>query len=255
MVLIGGSGYFLGPIIGAAIVLLLQHWLSSYTEYWGLVLGPAVHRPDHGAREGIAGIGDAAMEPVGRQAVTEALRAAKVSKSFGRFQALKDVDLVVMQGERRAIIGPNGAGKSTLFNVIAGQFPPSSGAIYLAGRPTTGLRPDQIWSHGLTRTFQRNQLFQGLSVWDNVALACAAHRDGASRLRCRAASRERGESADILRRVHLLDHAPRDRAQPRLWGAAPARAGAGARRASRTSCCSTSRPPACRRPRRNPCSR
>jgi branched-chain amino acid transport system ATP-binding protein len=147
------------------------------------------------------------MEPVGRQTVTEALRAAKVSKSFGRFQALKDVDLVVMQGERRAIIGPNGAGKSTLFNVIAGQFPPSSGAIYLAGRPTTGLRPDQMWSHGLTRTFQRNQLFQGLSVWHNVALACAATRDGhrGSDAARRRVSEEK--SAEILRRVHLLDHA------------------------------------------------
>jgi branched-chain amino acid transport system ATP-binding protein len=134
--------------------------------------------------------------------VTEALRAAKVSKSFGRFPALKDVDLVVLQGERRAIIGPNGAGKSTLFNVIAGQFPPSSGAIYLAGRPTTGLRPDQMWSHGLTRTFQRNQLFQGLSVWDNVALACAATRDGHP-----GSTASKEKSAEILRRVHLLDHA------------------------------------------------
>ena len=140
------------------------------------------------------------MEPTRGHQVTEALRATKVSKSFGRFQALKDVDLVVMQGERRAIIGPNGAGKSTLFNVIGGQFAPSSGAIYLAGRPTTGLRPDQMWARGLTRTFQRNQLFQGLSVWDNVALACGAIRDG----RPSIATEEK--SAEILRRVQLVDH-------------------------------------------------
>jgi len=57
MVLIGGSGYFLGPIIGAAIVTLLQHWLSSYTEYWGLVLGLLFIALISGAREGIAGIG------------------------------------------------------------------------------------------------------------------------------------------------------------------------------------------------------
>jgi branched-chain amino acid transport system permease protein len=57
MVLIGGSGYFLGPIIGAAIVILLQHWLSSYTEYWGLVLGLLFIALISGAREGIAGIG------------------------------------------------------------------------------------------------------------------------------------------------------------------------------------------------------
>jgi len=56
MVLIGGSGYFLGPIIGAAFVLGLQHWLSSYTEYWGLVLGLLFIALITGAREGIVGI-------------------------------------------------------------------------------------------------------------------------------------------------------------------------------------------------------
>jgi len=56
MVLIGGSGYPLGPIIGAFIVISLQHWLSSYTEYWGLVLGILFIVLITGAREGIAGI-------------------------------------------------------------------------------------------------------------------------------------------------------------------------------------------------------
>jgi len=56
MVLIGGSGYFLGPIIGATIVLGLQHWLSSYTDYWGLVLGLLFIALITGAREGIVGI-------------------------------------------------------------------------------------------------------------------------------------------------------------------------------------------------------
>jgi branched-chain amino acid transport system ATP-binding protein len=138
--------------------------------------------------------------------VKETLRATKVSKSFGRFQALKDVDFVVMQGERRAIIGPNGAGKSTLFNIIAGQYPPTSGTINLDGQQTTGLRPDQVWSHGLTRTFQRNQLFQGLTVWDNVALACAITREG-NRRSASARRRMVGEkAAELLRQVHLLDH-------------------------------------------------
>jgi branched-chain amino acid transport system ATP-binding protein len=145
------------------------------------------------------------VEPVGREAVREALRATKVSKSFGRFQALKDVDLLVTHGERHAIIGPNGAGKSTLFNIIAGQFPPTSGGIYLDGRQTTGLRPNQIWAHGLTRTFQRNQLFQGLTVWDNLELACAITRNGNS-LSDTAARRAAEKAAEVLRRVQLLEH-------------------------------------------------
>jgi branched-chain amino acid transport system ATP-binding protein len=138
--------------------------------------------------------------------VRETLRASQVSKSFGRFQALKNVDFAVMQGERRAIIGPNGAGKSTLFNVIAGQLPPTSGAIYLDGQPATGLRPDQMWSHGLTRTFQRNQLFQGLTVWENMELACAVSRNPR---RLRGSTRHGAiaeKAAEVLRQVHLLEH-------------------------------------------------
>jgi branched-chain amino acid transport system permease protein len=57
MVLIGGSGYFLGPIIGTVIVIGLQHWLSSYTEYWGLIQGLLFIILITFAREGLAGIG------------------------------------------------------------------------------------------------------------------------------------------------------------------------------------------------------
>lgn len=136
--------------------------------------------------------------------MTEALRVEKVSKSYGRFSALRDVDLLVQRGERRAVIGPNGAGKSTLFNIIAGQRAPTRGEIYLAGEKTTGLRPDQMWSHGLTRTFQRNQLFQGLSVWQNAELACGMHHrsQGALSGAGRKAAME-AEIAGILRQVHL----------------------------------------------------
>jgi branched-chain amino acid transport system permease protein len=56
MVLIGGSGYFVGPIVGTTVVLLLQHWLSSHTEYWGLVLGILFIALITGAREGISGL-------------------------------------------------------------------------------------------------------------------------------------------------------------------------------------------------------
>src|SRR5262245_18384461 len=133
----------------------------------------------------------------------DALRVEKVSKSYGRFSALKDVDLEVQRGERRAVIGPNGAGKSTLFNIIAGQRAPTRGQIYLDGRRGTGLHPDQMWSCGLTRAFQRNQLFQGLSVWQNIELACAVRHGrqytmpGADRT-----AAMQTEIADVLRQVH-----------------------------------------------------
>jgi len=129
-----------------------------------------------------------------------AVVARQVSKVFGGYTALKNVDLTVEPGERRAIIGPNGAGKTTLFSMIAGQRAPTSGTISINGVDTTGKRPDQIWRVGLSRTFQRNQLFQQLSVWDNVELACAAHASGLFAPRALEL-----EVATILERVNLLD--------------------------------------------------
>jgi branched-chain amino acid transport system ATP-binding protein len=129
-----------------------------------------------------------------------AVLARQVSKVFGGYAALKNVDLTVEPGERRAIIGPNGAGKTTLFSMIAGQRAPTSGTISINGVDTTGKRPDQIWRIGLSRTFQRNQLFQQLSVWENVELACAAHPSGLFARRALEL-----EVATILERVNLLD--------------------------------------------------
>jgi branched-chain amino acid transport system ATP-binding protein len=102
-----------------------------------------------------------------------------VSKSFAGFRALKSVDLHVTSGERRAVIGPNGAGKTTLFNVIAGQTQPTRGRVRIDGKEITGQPPHRIWERGLTRTFQRNQLFLGLTVHENVRLAAMrAHNIG-----------------------------------------------------------------------------
>jgi branched-chain amino acid transport system ATP-binding protein len=139
----------------------------------------------------------------------EVLTVSGVSKSFGQFQALKDVTLRIARGARRAIIGPNGAGKSTLFNIIAGQLKPTSGRVLIDGGDATGARPDQIWRCGVTRTFQRNQLFQGLQVWENIELACAARYQ---RILLQGARRRRvidADIAEILEMVHLAAHAER----------------------------------------------
>jgi len=90
------------------------------------------------------------------------------------FCALHDVTTRVEPGERHAVIGPNGAGKSTLFNVINGQLKATSGRILMnskMSRPAT--RPDV--APGMGRTFQRNNIFLGLSLFQNVALALKAH--------------------------------------------------------------------------------
>lgn len=99
------------------------------------------------------------------------LRIDKLHKHFGGVMAVNRISLSVASGERRAIIGPNGAGKTTLFNLISGELAPSDGRVYFAGHDITNLTPDRRARLGMARTFQRNNLFLGLSVWENVRLA------------------------------------------------------------------------------------
>jgi branched-chain amino acid transport system ATP-binding protein len=108
------------------------------------------------------------------------LKADRVRKNFDGITALVGVTLEVEPGERRAIIGPNGAGKSTLLNVCAGEFLPTAGRVLLDGRDITRLPVPERTNLGLGRTFQRNNLFAGLSVFENARLA-VQHRQGVAR--------------------------------------------------------------------------
>ncbi len=94
-----------------------------------------------------------------------------LNKAFGNLVVTDDVCLDIAPGERHVIIGPNGAGKTSLVNQIGGQLKPSSGRILLQGRDITGLAPYRISRLGVARTFQRNNLFQNLSVFENIRLA------------------------------------------------------------------------------------
>ena len=96
------------------------------------------------------------------------LETRKISKAFGRIEALKDVDMTVEKGEILGIAGPNGAGKSTLFNVVSGTYPPSAGRVLFDGKDITKLNAHRICHLGLARTFQVPQTFPTLSVYDNI---------------------------------------------------------------------------------------
>ena len=110
------------------------------------------------------------------------LRLRGVGRRFGGVHAVADVDLEVAPGERRAILGPNGAGKTTLFNLISGEFPPTTGRVELFGRDVTSLPARKRARRGLSRTFQTSRLFLGLSVEDNLYLAVLGVTDGHLRL-------------------------------------------------------------------------
>jgi len=91
-----------------------------------------------------------------------------IYKDFSGLKVLTGVDFRVKEKERHAVIGPNGAGKTTLFNIISGKFKPSAGAILFKGQDISGKPPHVLNRHGLSRSFQITNVFQELSVFDNI---------------------------------------------------------------------------------------
>jgi len=89
---------------------------------------------------------------------------------FGGIHAVDGVSLSIAEGSITGLIGPNGAGKTTLFNCIAGAYTPTSGKIYLDGADITGLKPHELFSKGLLRTFQIAQEFSTLTVRENLMM-------------------------------------------------------------------------------------
>lgn len=135
-----------------------------------------------------------------------ALELRGVSKLFGALAALQDINITVKPGERRAVLGSNGAGKTTLFNCITGDFFATTGKIRFFGEDISDFPPHDRIRRGLRRTYQISLLFTGLSVVDNVHLACV----GVSRSRFSFLRPSRNDallaSADnLVDVVHLTD--------------------------------------------------
>jgi branched-chain amino acid transport system ATP-binding protein len=97
-----------------------------------------------------------------------ALELRNIRKRFGSTEIIRGVNLTVEAGERHAVIGPNGAGKSTLFNLVSGLTRPDAGSIVLKGSDITGIAPWLINRRGLSRSFQVTNIFQRVSVRENV---------------------------------------------------------------------------------------
>jgi branched-chain amino acid transport system ATP-binding protein len=204
MVVIGGMRSFLGPALGALFFILFREFLSIWTPHWlfyfGLLfVGFIVLSPS-----GLVGVAERLIAPfrkrvalapamAGRMLLegatlpqtfrrppgTEgpALVARDLSKHFGGIHAVDRLSLTVRERTLHALIGPNGAGKTTAFNLLSGLYPPEKGTIELAGRSIVGLRPEDITTAGVGRSFQITNLFSALSVEENLRLAVQArHR-------------------------------------------------------------------------------
>lgn len=108
--------------------------------------------------------------------MTAILQVSGLTRRFGGFVAVSNVNLTIEQGHIHAIIGPNGAGKTTLFNTLTGGLYPSEGRVELEGQEITRLPPHARVKRGLGRSYQVTNLFQNLSVLENLRLAAQGRR-------------------------------------------------------------------------------
>jgi branched-chain amino acid transport system permease protein len=110
------------------------------------------------------------------------LEATGLTRRFGGLVANNNIDFSVDEGALHGIIGPNGAGKSTFFKMLTCEIPPSSGKIVFADRDITGMSVTDVCQLGLTKSYQVNQLFNRLTVRENVTVAALAEQRGRFRL-------------------------------------------------------------------------
>ncbi|WP_031480176.1 ABC transporter ATP-binding protein [Maridesulfovibrio frigidus] len=94
-----------------------------------------------------------------------------LTQRFGGLQAVSDFNIELEEGSLTSLIGPNGAGKTTIFNLISGFYQPTEGVITFDGTPTSNLKPHQVTSLGVARTFQNIRLWNDMTVMDNIRIA------------------------------------------------------------------------------------
>lgn len=135
------------------------------------------------------------------------LEIKSLSKSFGGFKAVNNASLDVKKGEIVAVIGPNGAGKTTLFNLITGILKPDSGTVLFKDEDITGLSPHIICKKGITRSFQVVNVFQRLSVFENVQVAVLSREGKTWNLFTPSKKLVREETDRILGSVGLQEKA------------------------------------------------
>ncbi|MFZ3045699.1 MAG: ABC transporter ATP-binding protein [Desulfatirhabdiaceae bacterium] len=94
-----------------------------------------------------------------------------VTKKFGKILVINNFSFDVSKGQVKSVIGPNGAGKTTLFNIISGAYSPDSGKIIFNGKVINGLLPNKLCRLGLSRSFQITNIFQKMTVFENIRIA------------------------------------------------------------------------------------
>jgi branched-chain amino acid transport system ATP-binding protein len=239
VVVVGGAGRTLGPLVGSAVVVFLPEVLAGLAEYRLLVFGAGLLIVLWAAPGGIAGavarflMPESAPSPEPDPDLALAhitgsrgsLAAEGVRVAFGGVIAVAGVDMTAQPGRVTSVIGPNGAGKTTLLNLVSGFQRPDSGTVRVGGREITGQAAHEVARAGLARTFQTAQPFAGLSVLDNVRLGLlrGSWRGEAPAALARALLSLVGYSGSETRPAATLPHVDRRLVEiARALGTAPA---------------------------------
>lgn len=214
IVIVGGLGTLWGPVIAAAILVPLGEFLNSQFGHrvpgvqdvvygaalivaiiyfpagiWGKVdeyLQCRKRRSVQGLTAGEAQMARPERGPTEQKEFVfycpeipndhkgSILKLEEVAKSFGGVTAIKDVSIEIPRGKLLGIIGPNGAGKTTLFNVINGYMKPDKGRVIFEGQDVAHLKPHDLCRMGVARTFQVAQIFNKMTVLENIMIGAFA---------------------------------------------------------------------------------
>jgi branched-chain amino acid transport system ATP-binding protein len=185
VVIVGGAGTVSGPLVGAAIVVLLPELLAGLAEYRLLFFGALMLAVLWLAPEGI--VGEVQRWLRRRRSVTNvlpleemnfqsekknaSLQVSDLTIAFGGVRAATGVSFQARAGEVTSLIGPNGAGKTTVLNMLGGFYRPQSGKVQLGSKNIEGIAAWRIARAGIARTYQTSQLFGSLTVQENLLIA------------------------------------------------------------------------------------
>jgi len=213
-VIVGGAGSTLGPVIGAAVSVVLPETLSGLAEYRLLFFGALLLVVLWLAPEGVIGtlrrvlprLGPAPARPqggsvaalLGRSDIRPSLEISGIGIQFGGVHAAQGVVFTARPGEVTSLIGPNGAGKTTVLNIISGFYRPDAGSIRLGSSELAGASAWRVARAGVARTYQTTRLFGSMSVIDNVLTAQRRGRLGSPLSRA-------ADAQDLANAAALLD--------------------------------------------------
>ncbi len=214
VVMLGGSDRVLGPLIGAGVVVLLPELLATLGQYRLLFVGVLMLVVLRLAPLGMVGLA-ARLSPtkVCRTAARErsdvghflaagvtweSVSVRHLAVSFGGVGAVRDLSFDAQPGAITSIIGPNGAGKSTALNAICSFYRPDAGTVKLGELIISELRAYRIPRAGIARTYQTSQLFDTMSVIDNILIALQRGSLGARALKSAQSDRDGAAVAESL---------------------------------------------------------